>query len=179
MINRNGRQNEYWTALRPKSGSNTRLHMRFLLQLFSFLKPKSLCLWGYLQRRGFWRIYVCLCNRSKPIKRQKKQKTAVLSHRNRDVHTALLFAFQQLKIGCFKTAVLKNTCPFYRCSPSFSSGCSPPGSVSPSRPIAVIQMMKKYRKQCIFRHHEINDRTYETIDFLFRPSDIYRHIAQP
>ncbi len=136
MINRNGRQNEYWSAspLRPKSGSNTLLHMRFLLQLFSLLRPKSLCLWGYLQRRGFWRIYVRLCNRSKSIKRQKK--SAVLSHRNRDgAHIALLFAFQQLKIGCFKTAVLKNACPCYRCSPSFSSGHSPPGSVSPSRPV--------------------------------------------
>ncbi len=40
MINMNGRQNEYWTAspLRPKSGSNTLLHMRFLLQLFSLLR---------------------------------------------------------------------------------------------------------------------------------------------
>ncbi len=33
-------------------------------------------------------------------------------------------------------------------------------------------MKRYYRKQCILRHHEINDRTYETIDFLFRPSDI-------
>ncbi len=133
MINRNGRQNEYWTAspLRPKSGSNTLLHMRFLLQLFSFLRPKSLCLWGYLQRRGFWRISVFTFKANKAAK-----KSAVLSDRNRDgAHIALLFAFQQLKIGCFKTAVLKNACPCYRCSPSFSSGRSPPGSVSPSRPV--------------------------------------------
>ncbi len=42
-------------------------------------------------------------------------------------------------------------------------------------------MMKRfYRKQCILRHHDINNRTqYETIEFLFRPSDIYRHIARP
>ncbi len=41
-------------------------------------------------------------------------------------------------------------------------------------------MKKYYRKRCILRHQEINDRAkYETIDFLFRPSDIYRHIAQP
>ncbi len=41
-------------------------------------------------------------------------------------------------------------------------------------------MKKYYRKQCILRHHEINDRAkYETLDFLFRQSDIYRHIAQP
>ncbi len=65
-----------------------------------------------------------------------KKKSAALSHRNRDgAHTALLFAFQQLKIGCFKTAVLKNACPFYRCSPSFSSDRSPPASVSHSRPV--------------------------------------------
>ncbi len=136
MINRNGRQNEYWTAspLRPKSGSNTLLHMRFLLRLFSFLRPKSLCLWGYLQRWGFWRIYVCLCNRSKPIRRIKK-KRGPLTQKQDGAHIALLFAFQQLKIGCFKTAVLKNACPCYRCSPSFSSGRSPPGSVSPSRPV--------------------------------------------
>ncbi len=87
--------------------------------------------------------------------------------------------------------------PCYRCSPSFRNELLvlswlvvliSPCFCLPFTPrggwrikITVTQIMKRYyRKQCILRHHEINDRTeYETIDFLFRPSDIYRHIAQP
>ncbi len=43
--------------------------------------------------------------------------------------------------------------------------------------IAVAHIMKRYyRKQCILWHHDINDRTYETIDFLFRPY-IYIYIV--
>ncbi len=84
---------------------------------------------------------------------------------------ALLFVFQRLKIGCFKTAVLKNVCPCYRCSPLFRNVLIVlswlivllllfPLHASWWRvKIAVIQIMKKYyRKQCILRHHEINDR---------------------
>ncbi len=53
--------NEYWTAspLKPKSGSNITkllLHVRILFLPVTLLGPKSLCLWGYLQRRGFGRI---------------------------------------------------------------------------------------------------------------------------
>ncbi len=50
-------------------------------------------------------------------------------------------------------------CRVWSCSYS-----EPPASVSTLH--TVIQMMKKYRKQCILRHHEINDRAYETIDFI-------------
>ncbi len=89
MINMNGRQNEYWTAspLRPKSGSNIAkllLHAFFLSALYSLLKPKSLCLWGYLQRPSIfcWYsdaykcVYVIVQSRQKG-----KRKSAVLSHR--------------------------------------------------------------------------------------------------
>ncbi len=89
---------------------------------------------------------MCLCNRSKPIKRKKKN--AVLSHRNRDgAHIALLFAFQQLKqlkTHSHATDVVSRLvlvvlhlllsplhAPWWRVK------------------IAVIQMMKKYRKLCI------------------------------
>ncbi len=92
----------------------------FFSAVYSLLRPKSLCLWGYLQRQGFLRIQVCLCNRSKPIKRQKKRAPLTQKQRRRmHITLALLFVFQRLKIGCFKTAVLKNACPCYRCSPSF------------------------------------------------------------
>ncbi len=164
----NARQNEYWTAspLRPKSGSNTLLHMRFHFQLFSLLRPKALCLWGYLQRWGFWRIYVRLCNRSKPIKRQKK-KSAVLSHRNRDG--------ARIQLGCLcfnslKSVVLKLQCLKMRVHATdvvprlvlvvLHLVLSPLHVPWWHVKIAVIQMMKKYyRKQCILRHDEINDRS--------------------
>ncbi len=43
------------------------------------------------------------------VQSQQKRKSALLSHRKRQrTHIALLFVFQRLKIGCFKTAVLKN-----------------------------------------------------------------------
>ncbi len=123
----------------------------------------------------------------------------LLSHRKRQrTHTGgvwrrtrigLLFEFQRLKIGCFKTAVLNNAWPCYRCSPSFRNELlvlswlvdmslhAPWWAAYKDR----CQIMKSYyRKQCILRTHEMNDGTYyETIDSLFRPSDIYRHIAQP
>ncbi len=113
------------------------------------------------------------------------------------IHIALLFVFQRLKISCFKTAVLKTRVHATVVVPSLGiahhfvlADSAPTRShllLSPLHApwwrvkIAVIQMMKNdYRKQCILRHNEINDRAkYETIDFLFRPSDIYRHIAQP
>ncbi len=48
----------------------------------------------------------------------------LLSQRKRRrTHIALLFEFQRLKNGCFKTAVLKNKCPCYKC-PSFCPGWS-------------------------------------------------------
>ncbi len=51
---------------------------------------------------------------------RQKRKSALLSHRKRRrTHIALLFEFQRLKIGCFKTAVLKNAWPCYRCSSLF------------------------------------------------------------
>ncbi len=54
------------------------------------------------------------------IVQSRKKEKALLSHRKRRcTRIALLFEFQRLKIGCFKTAVLKNTWPCYRCSPSF------------------------------------------------------------
>ncbi len=104
MINMNGRQNEYWTAspLRPKSGSNTLLHC-----VFSFLKPKSLRL-RTLAKTGVSDAYKCVYV---IVQSRQKRKGALLSHRKRwctHITLALLFEFQWLKIGCFKTAVLKN-----------------------------------------------------------------------
>ncbi len=56
------------------------------------------------------------------VQSRKKRKGALLSHRKRRrTHICLLFDFQLLKIGCFKTAVLKNAWPCYSCSPSFRS----------------------------------------------------------
>ncbi len=84
-------------------------------------------------------------------------------------HIALLFEFRRLKIGCFKTAVLKTRDHATDVVPRLvtsSSLC--PGSVSRHVPwgggrrikIAVTQMMKRfYHKQCISQHHDINDRT--------------------
>ncbi len=110
MINKN----EYWNAspLRLKSGSNTLLHCVF--SIYRLLALKSLCLWGYLPRRGFWCIYVCSCNRSKSA---KKKRRAPLTQKETAHAYSCCLSFN--KIGCFKTAVLKNAWPCYRCSPSF------------------------------------------------------------
>ncbi len=169
----NDRHYEYWSAspLRPKSGSNTLLHMRFHFQLFSLLRPKALCLWGYLQRQGLWRIYVCLCNRSKPIKRQKKNARS--SHT--ETETAHCSSQKQKQLGCLcfnslKSLVLKLQCLKMRVHATdvvprlvlvvLHLVLSPLHVPWWHVKIAVIQMMKKYyRKQCILRHHEINDRT--------------------
>ncbi len=44
------------------------------------------------------------------VQSRQKRKGALLSHRKRQrTHIGLLFFFQRLKIGCFKTAVLKKT----------------------------------------------------------------------
>ncbi len=44
------------------------------------------------------------------VQSRQKRKSTLLSHRKRRrTHIGLLFEFQWLKIGCFKTAVLKNT----------------------------------------------------------------------
>ncbi len=90
--------------------------MRSLSAVYSLLRPKSLCLWGYLQRRdsdAYKCVYVIVQSR-------QKRKRALLSNRKRrHTHIGLLFDFQRLKIGCFKTAVLKNAWPYYRCSLSF------------------------------------------------------------
>ncbi len=126
------------------------------------------------------------------VQSRQKRKSVLLSHRKRRrTHIGLLFEFQWLKIFVLKLQFLK-TCdhatgvvPRLGTSSWFCPGwslCLPFTLRSGRRiKIAVTQMMKRYYcKQCILRHHEINDRTwYETIDFLFCPSDIYRHIAQP
>ncbi len=118
LFDYNGRQDEYWTAspLRPKSGSNTLLHVR-CFQLFSLLRPKSLWLMRILAKTGIVTHINVLCNRSKPIS-GKKMHAPLSQKQRRRTHIAL-FVFQRLKIACFKTAVLKNACPCYRCSPSF------------------------------------------------------------
>ncbi len=126
------------------------------------------------------------------VQSRQKRKSVLLSHRKRRrTHIGLLFEFQRLKIFVLKLQFLK-TCdhatdvvPRLGTSSWFCPGWSFCLSFTPRGgrhiKIAVTQMMKRYYcKQCILRHHEINDRTwYETIDFLFCPSDIYRHIAQP
>ncbi len=43
------------------------------------------------------------------VQSRQKRKSVLLSHRKRRrTHIGLLFEFQRLKIGCFKTAVLKS-----------------------------------------------------------------------
>ncbi len=104
---------------RQNTGSNisTVTYAFSLSAVFSLLRPKSLCLWGYLQRQGFWRIYVCSCNRSKA---NKAEKSASLTQtQRRCTHIGLLFVFQRLKISLYQTTVLKNAWPCYRCSHSF------------------------------------------------------------
>ncbi len=134
-------------------------------------------MFGYSCKDGDSNAYKCVYV---IVQRQQKRKNT--PHTKRDGARTLLFDFQRIKISCFKTAVLKNACSCYICSPSFRncpgwSFCLP---VTQRIKITVTQIMKRYyHKQCILRHHNINDRTYETIAFLFRPSDIYRHIAQP
>ncbi len=108
MIN----MNEYWNAspLRPKSGSNTLLHC-----VFSFLRPKSKDTCKDGDSDAYKCVYVIIQSR-------QKRKGAHLSHRKRRrTHIGLLFDIQCLKIGCFKTAVLKNAQPCCRCSHSFSN----------------------------------------------------------
>ncbi len=127
---------------------------------------------------------MCLCNCSKSA---KKRNRASLTQKE----TVCCLSFNGLKsvvlkLQCLQTRVhatdvvprlgtSSSLCPCW----SFCVPFTPCGGRRIK--IAVTQMMKRYyRKLCILRHHEINDRTlYEMIDFLFRPSDIYRHIAQP
>ncbi len=147
--------------------------MRFF-QLFILSSDLNHCVYEDTCKDGDSYAYSCAYVIVRPIKRQKK--CALLSHWNRDgARIALLFVFQRLKIGCFKTAVLKtrvhttDVVPRLGTSSSFCPGwsCSysePPASVSPSRPVVACKDRshpndEKYeRKQCILRHHEINDR---------------------
>ncbi len=129
---------------------------------------------------------MCLCNRSNSAKKKRRapltQKETAHAYRS-VVRVSTASKSVVLKLQCLKThdyatdvvCHLGTSCLFSTCF------CLPFTLRGGRRvKIAVTQMMKSYyRKQCILRHHDINDRTYETIDFLFRPSDIYRHIAQP
>ncbi len=144
--------NEYWNAspLRQKSGSNiVTVTSAFSFCLYSLLSPKSL-LMRILAKTGILThisVYVIVQSR-------QKRKSMLLSHRKRRrTHIALLFEFQRLKIGCFKTAVL-NAWACYRCSPSFSNELlvvswlvvlSPLHTPTGRRiKIAVTQIMKRY-----------------------------------
>ncbi len=75
-----------------------------LSAVYSFLRPKSLCM-RILAKTGILThkcVYVI-------VQSQQKRKGALLSHRKRRrTHIDLLFEFQRLKISCFKTAVLKS-----------------------------------------------------------------------
>ncbi len=64
---------------------------------------------------------MCLCNVNCSKSTKKKSRASLTQRGCTHITLGLLFAFQQLKIGCFKTAVLKNAWPCYRCSPSFRS----------------------------------------------------------
>ncbi len=87
--------------------------------------------------------------------------------------------------------MLKNAWPCDRCSPSFSNELLVVSWLVVLSPLHALWWVaykdrshSNYEKVLpetnFLQHHDINDRTqYETIDFLFRPSDIYRHIAQP
>ncbi len=130
------------------------------------------------------------------FKANKVEKNALLSHRHRDGARIWLccFSFNGLKSACIKLQCFKKRihatdvvprlgtcssfCPLWSFSTWFCLSFTPPWW---RVKIAITQIMKRYyRKQCILWHHEINDRTlYEMIEFLFRLSDIYRHIAQP
>ncbi len=124
MINMNDRQNEYWNAspLRPKSGSNIAqwlLHMRSLFLPFTLSKDLNRCVYEDTCKDGYSEAYKCVYL---IVQSQQKRNSVLLSHRKRRrTHIALLFVFQRFKISCFKTAVLKNTWPCHRCSPSFSN----------------------------------------------------------
>ncbi len=123
-------------------------------------------LWCFYQLFGlsFWCL--CLCNRSKPIKRQKKARSSHTETETAHAYSCLCFNGLKsvvLKLLCLKTRVhATDVVPRLGTSSLFCrvGSCSysePPASVSTLH--AVIQMMKKYyRKQCILRHHEINDR---------------------
>ncbi len=98
--------------------------------------------------------------------RRKKKKHVPLTQKETAHAYSSVVEFQRLKIGCFKTAVLKNAWPCDRCILSFSnellvlwSFClsfTPRGERRIK--IAVTQIMKRYyRKQCILRHHDINN----------------------
>ncbi len=134
-------------------------------------------------KRGFWHVKVCLCNCSKSAKKRAPLTQKETAHAYMSV-----VCFNGLKSQCLKTRD-------HATDPSFRNELLvvswlvvlhlllPPFTPRGGRRIKItVNQMKKryYRKQCILRYHEINDRTkYETIYFLFRPSDIYRHIAQP
>ncbi len=117
VISMNGRQNEYWNAspLRAKSGSNTLLHWVFS---FSRLLSQDLnrCVYEDTCKDRDSDAYKCVYV---IVQSRQKRKGALLSHRKRRCTHIALFVFQQLQIGCFKTAVLINAWPCYRCSPSF------------------------------------------------------------
>ncbi len=114
MIN----MNEYWTAspLRPKSGSNIAkllLHMRCKNRI----NRLNRCVYEDTCKDGDSDAYKC---DYVIVQSRQKRKGALFSHRKRRrTHIGLLFEFQWLKISCFKTAVIKNVWPCYRCSPSF------------------------------------------------------------
>ncbi len=170
MIN----MNEYWNAspLRPKSGSNIAkllIHNRSLFLLFSLSWDLNRCVYEDTCKDGdsdaYKRVYVIVQSR-------QKRNRALLSHRKRRRTHIALFVFQRLKIGCFKTAVLKNAWPCYRCSPSFRNELiilswlvvlsllhAPWWGVYKDRSHSMEMMKSYYRKQCILQHHEINDRT--------------------
>ncbi len=103
--------NEYWTAspLRPKSGSNIAkllLHMHFLFLPFTLSLDLNRCVYEDTCKDGDSDAYRCVYV---IVQSRQKRKSVLLSHRKRRrTHIALLFEFQRLKIGCFKTAVFKN-----------------------------------------------------------------------
>ncbi len=127
------------------------------------------------------------------VQSRQKRKGVLLSHRKRrHTHIGLLFEFQRIKIGCFKTAVLKNAWPCYRCSPSFRN------ELLVLSWLLVLHLLRPplhalwwaaYKDRSHSNSEKLLPETmyfatprykrYEMIDFLFRPSDIYRHIAQP
>ncbi len=143
MININDRQNEYWTAspLRAKSGSNivTVTYAFSLSDVYSLLRPKSLCL-RILAKMGIL-IQVCLCNCSKLAKKKKlapltQKETAHAFRLNRHMHSLKSVV---LKRQCLKTCEhTTNVVPRLVTSSWFCPGwsfSSPPASVSRSHPV--------------------------------------------
>ncbi len=118
--------------------------------VYSLLRPKSLCLWGYLQRRGFWCIYVCTCNCSNSAK--KKRRAPLTQKETAHAYSSVVWFSTAsksvvLKLQCLKTRDhATDVVRHLGTSCSFSTCFCLPFTLRGGRrvKIAVTQMMKRY-----------------------------------